>query len=119
MEKDDKAASPHPSPPNFDSTPETQLNGKETSLDDPTNTPIDEEHEYVTGYKLFVVIGASTVAGFLMLLDTSIVATVGLEYSPNTIFISADSDRLFLESPATSIPSGTLAGMELPTNWPG
>ncbi|KAE9372630.1 putative MFS multidrug transporter [Stipitochalara longipes BDJ] len=48
---------------------------KDVSVEDSTRTPFDEEWEYVTGYKLIVVIGASTMAGFLMLLDTSIVAT--------------------------------------------
>ena len=35
-----------------------------------------DEWEYITGYKLLVVIAACTMAGFLMLLDTSIIATV-------------------------------------------
>ena len=115
MEKKDNAAPPHPSPQSFDSTPETQLNGNKISSDDSAETPIDEEHEYVTGYKLFAVIGACTMAGFLMFLDSSIVATVSPEYSPKIIFVP-DFGRRFLESPATSIPSRTLDGMELPTN---
>lgn len=36
-----------------------------------------QEHEYVTGIRLGMVIAAVTAASFLMLLDTSIVATVG------------------------------------------
>jgi hypothetical protein len=36
-----------------------------------------QEWEYITGPKLFLVIGTVTLACFIMLLDTSIVATVG------------------------------------------
>jgi hypothetical protein len=35
-----------------------------------------QEWEYITGPKLFLVIGTVTLACFIMLLDTSIVATV-------------------------------------------
>ena len=47
--------------------------------------PQEEEWEYVTGYKLFAVIGVVTLACFIMLLDTSIIATVGsdLAWDPN------------------------------------
>lgn len=48
--------------------------GKDTSLEDSTRTPA-EEWEYVTGYKLIVVMGACTMASFLVFLGTSIVAT--------------------------------------------
>jgi len=115
MEKKESPASELPPSQNFDSTLETQRAGKETSLDH-SPAPIDEKYEYVTGYKLFVVIGASTVAGFLMLLDTSIVATVSQESHSLTIFVPTDSDRRFLESPAISILSRILDGMGLPTN---
>jgi len=42
--------------------------------------PINEqqEWEYITGPKLYLVIGTVTLVCFIMLLDTSIVATVGL-----------------------------------------
>lgn len=36
----------------------------------------EEEWEYISGFKLFCVIGMITLTCFLMLLDTSIVATV-------------------------------------------
>lgn len=59
---------------------QTHVNG--SSLDDSTTTPAaEEEREYVTGHKLIVVIAACTMAGFLMLLDTSIVATVSLDFT--------------------------------------
>jgi hypothetical protein len=41
------------------------------------NNPADtEEEEWVTGLRLVVIVAALTMAAFLMLLDTSIVATV-------------------------------------------
>lgn len=39
-----------------------------------------QEHEYVTGIRLALVIGAVCAAAFVMLLDTSIVATVSLHF---------------------------------------
>jgi hypothetical protein len=55
--------------------------GKDTSLEGSTSTPAEEEWEYVTGYKLIVVMGACTVADFLTSLDTLIVATVSPEFT--------------------------------------
>ena len=38
---------------------------------------IDEmEHTYITGYKLAIVVASVTLVSFLVLLDTSIIATV-------------------------------------------
>ena len=38
---------------------------------------IDEmEHAYITGYKLAIVVASVTLVSFLVLLDTSIIATV-------------------------------------------
>jgi hypothetical protein len=54
------------------------------------------EEEWLTGYKLTIIMVALTLAAFLMLLDTSIVATVGPEshlcsvYPLTTIGNSAD-----------------------------
>jgi hypothetical protein len=53
---------------------------------DPTNPdaktqPVkDGEREYITGFKLFMVIASVTLVCFLMMLDTSIIVTV----SPGT-----------------------------------
>jgi len=41
-----------------------------------TPTKSEDEWEYITGVKLYLVIGMVTLACFIMLLDTSIVATV-------------------------------------------
>ena len=41
----------------------------------PTTVPTAEEYEYVTGFKLGIVITAVTLVAFLMMLDTSIIAT--------------------------------------------
>jgi hypothetical protein len=38
--------------------------------------PTDDEHVYVTGWKLIVVITVVSLSAFIMLLDTSIVVTV-------------------------------------------
>lgn len=40
-----------------------------------------EDHQYLSGMRLFMVLAGLTLAVFLMLLDASIVATVGLELS--------------------------------------
>lgn len=51
--------------------------------------PDSDEEEYVTGFKMVIVLVAVTAASFLMLLDTSIVATVSTSrllsfiYCPN------------------------------------
>jgi hypothetical protein len=44
-------------------------------VDNPTDT---EEGEWVTGLRLVVIVAVLTMAAFLMLLDTSIVATVSI-----------------------------------------
>ena len=52
--------------------------------DAPRAAPAPEELEYVTGFKLIIALTAVTAAVFIMLLDTSIVATVN-EYCPNRL----------------------------------
>jgi hypothetical protein len=60
------------------------LGGTLEKQDTSTRNPTDSgeifttavEEEYVTGIKLVLIIASCTTAGFLMLLDTSIVATV-------------------------------------------
>jgi len=56
-----------------------------TSEERATTVPetIDPAAEYVTGWHLAVVLAAVTAACFVMLLDTSIVATVGKLWIPN------------------------------------
>jgi hypothetical protein len=39
---------------------------------------ISKEHEYVTGFKLSIIIASVTLVAFLIMLDTSIIATVSL-----------------------------------------
>jgi hypothetical protein len=75
-----------------------------------TATKSEEEWEYITGVKLFLVIGTVTLACFIMLLDTSIVATAS-QTSGHPSGILTDFERLFQASQATSIPSATWAGM--------
>lgn len=38
---------------------------------------VEDDWEYITGYKLAIVVGTVTLAAFTMLLDTSIIVTVG------------------------------------------
>ena len=38
--------------------------------------PAEPEHEYITGFKLWIVIASITLCCFLMMLDTSIIVTV-------------------------------------------
>lgn len=41
------------------------------------SNPVEEEYQYVTGFKLITVIGCVTLVAFLIMLDQSIIATVG------------------------------------------
>jgi hypothetical protein len=75
-------------------------------------TPIED---YITGIKLVLVIVACTTAGFLMLLDTSIVATVGdAKIIRQPINLSLTFDRQSRELQMNFIQFLILAGMELP-----
>jgi len=38
--------------------------------------PVEDDYEYVTGFKLATIIGCVTLVAFLILLDQSIIATV-------------------------------------------
>ena len=43
--------------------------------DSPSRTSADREHQYITGFKLAIVIASVTLVAFLIMLDSSIVAT--------------------------------------------
>jgi hypothetical protein len=87
MEKHDNLLGAHPNLENSVEPNENRDNGKDTSLEDSTRIPTEEEEwEYITGYKLIVVIAASTMAGFLMFLDSSIVATVSTNANKSKLF---------------------------------
>jgi hypothetical protein len=79
MEKQDTLPLQHHGLDSQDVANEKRDDPKDTSLKDST-TP-EGDWEYATGLNLTIVIAACTTAGFLMLLDTSIVATVS-ETSP-------------------------------------
>ena len=79
--------------------------------------PVVAEFDYVTGFKLFAVIGVVTLACFLLLLDTSIIATVGPAQRPGSGSIQLTLERQFLESPVTSIHSVMSVGMVAVTYW--
>jgi hypothetical protein len=74
MEKQDTLPLQHHSLESQDVAKEKRDDPKDTSLED--STMPEGNQEYVTGFKLTIVIAACTTAGFIMLLDTSIVATV-------------------------------------------
>lgn len=76
MEKQDTLPPQHYSLDNQDVADEKRGRRKDTSLEDSTTIPAEGDWEFVTGFQLTLVIAACTTAGFLMLLDTSIVATV-------------------------------------------
>ena len=76
MEKHEKLVVSHPNLGSSDEANENQDHGKDASLEDSTRTSAEKEWEYVTGYKFVVVMAACTMAGFVMFLDRSIVATV-------------------------------------------
>ena len=52
----------------------------------PLTQETEENTEYITGFKLFAVVGSVTLACFLLLLDLSILATVG-PISPSFILL--------------------------------
>jgi hypothetical protein len=73
-----------PDQPN-DKNPEVKMVNSEKKSDAPTSTHgsktdvvAEEEQEYITGIKLYLVVSAVTLVAFLMLLDMSIIATVSL-----------------------------------------
>lgn len=63
---------------NSDEPSPNQDHENDTSLEDAAGTRTEKDWEYITGYKLIVVIAATTMAGFIMFLDTSIIATVSI-----------------------------------------
>ncbi|KAH8799833.1 major facilitator superfamily-domain-containing protein [Xylogone sp. PMI_703] len=52
-----------------------EVDGSSTALEEKSPAPAEDESEYISGFKLAAVVASCTMAGFLMLLDTSIVAT--------------------------------------------
>lgn len=57
------------------------------------STTPKEDGDYITGFKLYIIIGACTVATFLMLLDTSIIATVSAQHINRFDSLPWRSDR--------------------------
>lgn len=90
-------------------TPATTIlspdNGQSTtSVDEKTDEP-----EYISGLALVASVASLTLAIFLMLLDTSIVSTVGLL---SFLLEPTNQSRQFLKLRPTSIPLMMSAGME-------
>lgn len=76
----------------------------------------EDEHEFITGIKLVLVMAAVTLVCFLMLLDTSIITTVcSLSLVLEPLVYAYHLIRPFLELPVTSIPSRMWAGMAVHT----
>ena len=78
---------------------------------------VEDDHEYITGIKLVLVMVGVTLACFLMLLDTSIITTV----CPHSLVIECPvfayhPTRPSLELPVTSTPSQMWAGMAAHTS---
>jgi hypothetical protein len=63
------------------STPDVMAASKEQSLESMDSIVLpEEEHEYLTGFKLLVTMSSLTFVGFLMLLDVSVVSTVSWHF---------------------------------------
>lgn len=78
-----KAGAEEPSPEIKDEkSQETTTASIESSLDNVNKSEEskEEEWEYITGFKLFAVTFVITLACFILLLDTSIVATVNISF---------------------------------------
>ena len=54
---------------------------KEADIQDVNQQSTHDEHQWVTGVPLFTIMGAICLVCFLMLLDTSIIATVPINSS--------------------------------------
>lgn len=55
---------------------ENDLGSNVTTVDSNGGKKEEENHEYITGFKLFAVLASVTLAAFLMLLDGSIIGVV-------------------------------------------
>lgn len=81
-EKADPTAGPVPVEANglplakVKSAPEEKQETPQTDQDEPTGQD-EETPEYVTGFKLIIIIACITLVVFLLMLDQSIIATVG------------------------------------------
>jgi hypothetical protein len=72
-----------------------------TEHDTPSKPPAVPEHEYITGVKLLLILTSVTLVAFLMMLDMSIIATVGFipiqlsiyEYFTNAAGYTSDHQR--------------------------
>jgi hypothetical protein len=73
---------------------------------------VEDDHEYIVGIKLILVMTGVILACFLMLLDMSIITTV-CPYSLviERLIFAYRPTRLSLELPVTLIPSQMWAGM--------
>jgi hypothetical protein len=60
-----------------------ELSNQEKPSDGSTATveAVIPEHEYITGVKLLLVITSVTLVAFLMMLDMSIIVTVGFDFT--------------------------------------
>jgi len=72
------------------STPSTPQDPEKDTINDPElKTAAREEQDYITGFKLILVLVSVTLVAFLMMLDMSIIATVkhpqGILYSRNKL----------------------------------
>lgn len=99
---------------------ETTTASIESSLDNAKKSedPKEEEWEYITGFKLFAVTFMITLACFILLLDTSIVATVNnnsTKFDPRKY---AKINRQFLKSPLISTAWKMWDGMAVVISWP-
>lgn len=76
----------------LDKSPETVADKSQSDESQPPETKADvtqpgtatggDDWEYVTGYKLWIILSAVTLACFTMLLDTSIIVTVSHSSTP-------------------------------------
>jgi hypothetical protein len=101
-------------PPEFISlkTPPSP-DGKETAH---VAAVLDSERQYLTGFKLAVVLGSLTLISFLVLLDMSIIGTVRLPIgNPRHLNRPLTRARPSPKSPPSSMPSTTWVGTSAPT----
>jgi hypothetical protein len=59
-----------------DKAEDVSSNDKTAPVTTTANSDTETEHEYISGFKLFLVITAVTLVVFLMMLDMSIIVTV-------------------------------------------
>jgi hypothetical protein len=98
---------------------EQKVDTEKSPSDSRTATESEKEHEYITGWKLVLVLAAVTLVVFLMLLDMSIIVTVSIMLHDCHAYVTDKISRPSLASQVTFTHCQTLDGMAVHIFSPG